>query len=163
MEIAAEHKLIDLSFLSIDGSMIKAYAGRKQYVDKKGRDLLDKAIDKMMKEDIALDELEEQMFGDKEEGLTGIDRRDMKKIVSFYNEEIKRKKDVPFYFKERLQMKKKMNTDESKKIYSLRKITVEPVYGHMKQNLGFREFLLRVLGKVLHISLYSKISSLLEW
>jgi len=64
--------------------MIKAYAGRKQYVDKKGLDLLDKAIDKMMKEDIALDELEEQMFGDKEEGLTGIDRRDMKKIVREY-------------------------------------------------------------------------------
>src|SRR3989339_1845315 len=82
--LAAEHKLIDLSFLSIDGSMIKAYAGRKQYVDKKGLDLLDKAIDKMIKEDIALDELEEQMFGDKEEGLTGIDRRDMKKIVREY-------------------------------------------------------------------------------
>ena len=45
-------------------------------------------------------------------------------------------------------MKEKMNTDESKKIYSLRKITVEPVYGHMKQNLGFREFLLRGLEKV---------------
>ena len=320
--LAAEHKLIDLSFLSIDGSMIKAYAGRKQYVDKKGLDLLDKAIDKMIKEDIALDELEEQMFGDKEEGLTGIDRRDMKKIVreyysrkdkkkvkksiekaknelekyslekvslsdhscrmmqskkkfaelsynvqlsvsknqiivandvcqdkhdahqfapqiknikeniqltketkvgvdsgysdgdnikfaldnainlyvpsraqaqefdgkeqslnhdkyeydeekneliaegvryrfrgfytrkngkkivSFYNEGLKRKKDVPFYFRERLQMKEKMNTDESRKIYSLRKITVEPVYGHMKQNLGFREFLLRGLEKV---------------
>ena len=322
IELAAEHKLIDLSFLSIDGSMIKAYAGRKQYVDKKGLDLLDKAIDKMIKEDIALDDLEEQMFGDKEEGLTGIDRRDMKKIVreyyskkdkkkvkeniekaknelekyslekvsladpacrmmqskkkfaelsynvqlsvsknqiivandvcqdkhdahqfipqiknlkenitlnketkvgvdsgysdaenikfaednkidlyvpsraqaqefdgkeqslnhdkyeyddekneliadgvryrfrgiytrkngkrivSFYNEEIKRKKDVPFYFKERLRMKEKMNTDESRKIYSLRKITVEPVYGHIKQNLGFREFLLRGLEKV---------------
>ena len=320
--LAAEHKLIDLSFLSIDGSMIKAYAGRKQYVDKNGLDLLDKAIDKMIKEDIALDELEEQMFGDKEEGLTGIDRRDMKKIVreyysrkdkkkvkksiekaknelekyslekvslsdhscrmmqskkkfaelsynvqlsvsknqiivandvcqdkhdahqfapqiknikeniqltketkvgvdsgysdgdnikfaldnainlyvpsraqaqefdgkeqslnhdkyeydeekneliaegvryrfrgfytrkngkkivSFYNEGLKRKKDVPFYFRERLQMKEKMNTDESRKIYSLRKITVEPVYGHMKQNLGFREFLLRGLEKV---------------
>jgi len=75
-------------------------------------------------------------------------RKNGKKIVSFYNEEIKRKKDVPFYFKERLQMKEKMNTDESKKIYSLRKITVEPVYGHMKQNLGFREFLLRGLEKV---------------
>ena len=75
-------------------------------------------------------------------------RKSGRKIVSFYNEEIKRKKDVPFYFKERLQMKEKMNTDESKKIYSLRKITVEPVYGHMKQNLGFREFLLRGLEKV---------------
>ncbi|MBS3137754.1 transposase, partial [Candidatus Woesearchaeota archaeon] len=45
-------------------------------------------------------------------------------------------------------MKEKMNTNESRKIYSLRKITVEPVYGHMKQNLGFREFLLRGLEKV---------------
>ena len=322
VEIAVKHKLIDLSFLSIDGSMIKAYAGRKQYVDKKGLDMLDKAIDKMMKEDIALDELEEELFGDKEEGLTGIDRRDMKKIVrehysrkdkeqvkkniekaknelekyslekvsladpecrmmqskkkfaelsynvqlsvsknqiivsndvcqdkhdahqfisqiknvkeniklndytkvgvdsgysdadnikfaedngidlyvpsraqaqefdgkeqslnhdkyeydeqkneliddgvryrfrgiytrkngkkiiSYYNEEIKRKKDVPFYFRERLRMKEKMNNNESRKIYSLRKITVEPVYGHIKQNLGFREFLLRGLEKV---------------
>ena len=75
-------------------------------------------------------------------------RKSGRKIVSFYNEEIKRKKDVPFYFRERLQMREKMNTDESRKIYSLRKITVEPVYGHMKQNLGFREFLLRGLEKV---------------
>ena len=44
-------------------------------------------------------------------------------------------------------MKEKMNTDESRKIYSLGKITVEPVYGNMKQNLGFREFLLRGLEK----------------
>ncbi len=65
--IPAEHKMIDLSFLSIAGSMIKAYTGRKQYVDKKGLDLLDKAIDKMIKENIALVELEEQIFGDKEE------------------------------------------------------------------------------------------------
>lgn len=322
VEIAAEHNMIDLSFLGIDGSMIKAYAGRRQYNDKKGLDILDKAIDKMMKEDIALDKLEEELFGDKEEGLTGIDKRDMKKIVreyysrkdkekvkknvekaknelekyslekvslsdpecrmmqskkkfaelsynvqlgvsknqiivsndvcqdkhdahqfvpqiknisenieltdetkigvdsgysdaenikfaekngidlyvpsraqaqkldgkeeslnhdnyeydeekneliadgvryrfrgiytrkngkkivSFYNEEMKRKKDVPFYFRERLRMKEKMNTDEGKKIYSLRKITVEPVYGHIKQNLGFREFLLRGLSGV---------------
>lgn len=322
VEIAVEHTLIDLSFLSIDGSMIKAYAGRKQYVDKKGLDLLDKAIDKMMKEDIALDELEEALFGDKEDGLTGIDRRDMKKIVreyytrkdkekvkkniekaknelekyslervsiadpacrmmqskkrfaelsynvqlsvsknqiivandvcqdkhdahqfvpqiknvkenititedtkigvdsgysdaenikfaegnkidlyvpsraqaqefdgkeqslnhdkyeydegknelvvgkdrfyfkfqyqrkngmkilSYYNDKLGKKKDVPFYFRERLRMRDKMQTEESKKIYALRKTTVEPVYGHMKQNLGFREFLLRGLEKV---------------
>ncbi len=42
-------------------------------------------------------------------------------------------------------MNKKMNTDEGKQIYSLRKTTVEPVYGNIKQNLGFREFLLRGL------------------
>ncbi|MCH8004049.1 MAG: transposase, partial [Nanoarchaeota archaeon] len=33
-------------------------------------------------------------------------------------------------------------------VYGLRKITVEPVYGNIKQNLGFREFLLRGLEKV---------------
>ena len=41
-----------------------------------------------------------------------------------------------------------MNTPEAKKIYSLRKITVEPSFGNIKQNLGFREFLLRGLEKV---------------
>ena len=37
---------------------------------------------------------------------------------------------------------------EGKKIYSLKKITVEPTFGNIKQNLGFREFLLRGLEKV---------------
>ena len=60
----------------------------------------------------------------------------------------KKKKDVPFYFRERLRMRDKMKTDEAKKVYSLRKITVEPVYGNIKQNLGFREFLLRGKEKV---------------
>ena len=41
-----------------------------------------------------------------------------------------------------------MEKDDSKKAYALRKITVEPVYGNIKQNLGFREFLLRGLEKV---------------
>ena len=37
---------------------------------------------------------------------------------------------------------------ESKEVYRLRKSTVEPVIGNIKQNLGFREFLLRSLEKV---------------
>lgn len=83
-------------------------------------------------------------------------RKNGKKIISYYNEEIKRKKDIPFYFRERLRMKEKMNTDEGKKIYSLRKITVEPVYGHIKQNLGFREFLLRgLVGVKIEMNLIS--------
>ena len=41
-----------------------------------------------------------------------------------------------------------MDTTESKNTYSLRKITVEPSFGNIKQNLGFREFLLRGLEKV---------------
>jgi len=322
IETAGKARLIDLSFLSIDGSTFKANAGSKRYVDKKGLNKLDKAIDKMINEDIVLDELEDELYGDNaNDSLTGIDRRDMKKIVreynqskdkkkikkniekaknelekyslkkvsisdpesramqtkkryselsynaqlsvsknqiivandvtqdkhdahqfipqiknvkenitlskdtkialdcgysdginikyaeennldlyvpsraqaqlldekeqslnhdnytydekkdsifcnshwykrsgfyerkddkkiiTFYSKELKKKKDVPFHFKERLQMKTKMETDEAKKAYSMRKITVEPVYGNIKENLGFRGFLLKGLEK----------------
>ena len=322
VELANKNKLIDLCFISLDGSMLKANASKKKYFDKKNLDKLDKAIDKMVEEDIALDELEEQMFGDREEGLTGIDERDLrrivrdyrksedkkkvkknikmakgelekyflkkvsvsdpesrmmqnkkgfselsyntqfsvsknqiilandvcqdrhdahqfipqiqnikeniklrndtkvgvdcaysdgenirfaededidlyvpsraqaqefegkertlnhdnyeydrkkdelivgkykfyfkgaytrkngKKILMYYNDKLKKKKDVPFYFKERLRMRDKMSTEEGKKVYSLRKITAEPVIGNIKENFGFRGFLLRGLEKV---------------
>ncbi len=324
VELAAKNKLVDLSFISIDGSTLKAYAGNKRYFGKKVLDKLDKAIEKMIKEDIALDELEDELYGDNaNDGLTGMDRKDMKKIVREYHKskdkkKIKNKikkaknelekyslkkvsisdpearamqtkkrfselsyntqlsvdknqiilandvcqdkhdvkqfipqiksvrqnislekdtkvgldcgysdgdnikyaedngidlyvpnrgqaqkfdgkehslkhdmyeyddekdeiiadgirypyhhsyirksngkkilvyqlpgarqrKQVPEFFKERLRMKKKMEKPESKKVYNLRKITVEPVYGNLKQNLGFREFLLRGLKKV---------------
>lgn len=322
VELANKNKLIDLSFISIDGSMLKSNASKKKYFDKKNLDKLDKAIDKMVEEDIALDELEEQIFGDREEGLTGIDERDLrrivrdyrksedkkkikknikrakgelekyflkkvsisdpesrmmqnkkgfselsynaqisvsknqiilsndvcqdkhdahqfipqmqnikeniklkgdtkvgvdcaysdgenikfaeensidlyvpsraqaqefegkeqtlnhdnyeydkkrnelivdgeryrcsgfyvrktgKKIAVFYSKKLKKKKDVPFLFRERLRMKEKMDSEEGKSVYTLRKITVEPVYGNLKENLGFRGFLLRGLDKV---------------
>ncbi len=322
VELASKHDLVDLSFISIDGSMLKANAGKKRYFNGKGLDKLDKAVGKMIEEDIALDELEDDLFDNREEGLTGVDRRDLKKIVreyresenkkkinenlkkakselekyglkkvsisdpearmmqnkkrvselsyntqlsvsrnqiiiandvcqdkhdvhqfipqikklkedvklredtkigvdcgysdgenikfaedegidlyvpsraqaqkfddkeqslnhdnyeydwkndelivgkerfrfrgvytrkngkkviSYYNEKLKKKKDVPFYFRERLRMRDKIDTDEGRKIYGLRKITVEPVYGNIKQNLGFRDFLLRGLEKV---------------
>jgi len=45
-------------------------------------------------------------------------------------------------------MRQKLKTEEGKKIYGLRKITAEPVFGNLSQNLGFREFLLRGLEKV---------------
>jgi transposase len=44
-------------------------------------------------------------------------------------------------------MRKKLSTPEGKQIYSKRMITVEPVFGNLSQNLGFREFLLRGLEK----------------
>ena len=315
--------MVDLSFISIDGSTLKAYAGSKRYFDKKGLDKLDKAIEKMIEEDIALDELEDELFGDNaNDGLTGMDRKDIKRIVKEYNQskdkkkikkniekaknelekyslrkvsvsdpearamqtkkrfselsyntqlsvsknqiilandvcqdkhdanqfipqienvkknvklkkstkvgldsgfssggnikyaennnidlyvpsralaqkfdgkeetlnhdnyeydakrkeliagghryqyrgfyirktgvkvctfwskKLKKKKDVPFLFRERLRMKKKMEKPESKKVYDLRKITVEPVYGNLKENLGFRGFFLKGLEKV---------------
>ncbi|MBI2110434.1 IS1182 family transposase [Candidatus Woesearchaeota archaeon] len=330
VKLASDYKIIDLSFIGIDGSKVKAYASKKQYFDKEGLDKLDKAVDKMLEEDIALDELEEQIFGDKEEGITGIDERDLRKIVrenfrnknkeklkekiarakeeleqndlkkvslsdpksrvmqhakrysepvyntqfsvtknqiivandvcqdghdahqfipqmknvkeniklaketkvgvdcgysdgvnikfaeenkidlyvpsraqaqefdgkeqslnhdkyeydwkkdelivgrerfrfrgeyvrkggkrilSYYNEKLKKKKDVPFYFRERLRMRDKMELPESREVYRLRKSTVEPVIGNIKQNLGFREFLLRGLqGTKIEVNLVS--------
>ena len=322
VKLAADYKLIDMSFIGIDGSKMKAYASKKQYFNKEMLGKLDKAVDRMLEEDIALDELEEQIFGDKEENLTGMDERDLRKVVrdnfkakdkaklkekitrakeeleqnnlkkvflsdpesrvmkhakgysepayntqfsvsknqiiiandvcqdghdahqfipqvknvkeniklkketkvgvdcaysdgenikfaednridlyapsraqaqefdgkeqslnhdkyeydakkgtilfeghkykrsgyykrkdgtkiwTFYCKELKKKKDIPYYFKERLRMKAKMATKKGRKVYSLRKITVEPVIGNIKQNLGLREFLLRGLEKV---------------
>lgn len=323
VDVAVKNKLVDLSFLSIDGSTFKACAGNKRYVDKNGLDKLDKAIDRMVDEDIALDELEDELYGDSaNDGCTGIDRRDIKKIVrefnaskdkkkikknvekakgeldkyflkkvsisdpesramqtkkrfselsynaqlsvsknqiiiandvtqdkhdahqfvpqienvlqnvelpkdtkvaldcgysdgdnikyaednnidlylpsramaqeldgkeqslnhdmydydwekdeiiennfrfrnrghytrkdgkrirTFYCPELKKKKDVPYYFKERLRMKAKMQTNEAKQTYNFRKITVEPVYGNIKENMNFRGFMLKGLEKV---------------
>jgi len=83
-------------------------------------------------------------------------RKDGKRIFSYYNEELKKKKDVPFYFRERLRMRDKMKEQESKEVYRLRKCTVEPVIGNIKQNLGFREFLLKGLhGTKIEMNLVS--------
>ena len=45
-------------------------------------------------------------------------------------------------------MKAKLQTEEGKKVYRLRKQTVEPVFGIIKQAMGFRQFLLRGHRKV---------------
>ena len=55
VKLASDCKIIDLSFIGIDCSKMKAYASKKQYFDK---EMLDK-LDKMLEEDLALDELEE--------------------------------------------------------------------------------------------------------
>src|SRR3989338_1922278 len=53
-------------------------------------------------------------------------------------------------------MKKKMETEEGKRIYNLRKIVVEPVIGNIKYNLGFDEFLVRGLdGAKLELNIAS--------
>lgn len=45
-------------------------------------------------------------------------------------------------------MRQKLNTADGKSIYRKRKTIVEPVFGNIKHNLGFRQFLLRRLNKV---------------
>ena len=65
-------------------------------------------------------------------------------------------KKVMEFFRERLRMKKKMETEEGKRIYNLRKVVVEPVIGNIKYNLGFNEFLVRGLkGAKLELNIAS--------
>lgn len=47
-----------------------------------------------------------------------------------------------------LAMKKKLETEEARALYALRKQTVEPVFGIIKQAMGFRQFLLRGVENV---------------
>ena len=75
-------------------------------------------------------------------------RKDGKKVIIFYSEKLRKKRQVPFFFEERLRMKEKMETEESKEIYQMRKIVVEPVIGDIKENYGFTKFHLRGLEKV---------------
>jgi hypothetical protein len=45
-------------------------------------------------------------------------------------------------------MAQRLKSAEGKRIYKKRKETVEPVFGILKQAMGFRQFLLRGLEKV---------------
>lgn len=45
-------------------------------------------------------------------------------------------------------MREKVHTEEGKRIYRRRKSTVEQVFGIIKEDIGFRQFLLRGLQNV---------------
>jgi transposase len=46
------------------------------------------------------------------------------------------------------EMRERLNTKEGQKKYLKRLCTVEPIFGHLKHNLGYRQFLMRGLEKV---------------
>ena len=62
-------------------------------------------------------------------------------------DKIRTLKSYPFE-KERKKMAEKMQTQRAREIYNQRKQVVEPVIGHYKENLGFRDFLTRSLDTV---------------
>src|SRR3989339_1144012 len=79
-----------------------------------------------------------------------------KKQRVYKSEDGKIMKRVIEFFRERLRMKKKMETKEAKQTYGLRKTVVEPVIGNIKYNLGFDEFLIKGLdGAKLELNLAS--------
>ena len=59
-------------------------------------------------------------------------------------------KESKYYIKDPrlIKMQEKLRSEEGKQIYRLRKSTVEPVFGIIKEVLGFRQFLLRGTEKV---------------
>ena len=133
VKLASDCKIIDLSFIGIDGSKMKAYASKKQYFDKEMLDKLDKAVDKMMEDDIALDDIEEQILGDKEEGLTGMDERDLRKVVreSFRKKDKTKMKQKIALAREELEqnnLKKVSLSDPESRVMQHAKRYSEPAY-----------------------------------
>ena len=55
---------------------------------------------------------------------------------------------IPKGLSVRDRMRRKLRTKRGRERYALRMETVEPVFGHIKQGRGFRQFLLRGLAKV---------------
>ncbi|WKZ19160.1 MAG: transposase [Candidatus Jettenia sp. CY-1] len=45
-------------------------------------------------------------------------------------------------------MREKLTSDEGRRKYFMRQYIIEPVFGHLKCNVGYRNFLLRGLEKV---------------
>jgi len=46
------------------------------------------------------------------------------------------------------EMKKRLRSEDGRRKYQKRMITIEPLFGHIKHNLGYRQFMLRGLEKV---------------
>jgi len=115
VKLASKHNLIDLSLLCIDGSTIKANANRKKSVKREHIEKLDSIIKKMIEEDIKQDEIDEEIYKDKEENLTDMDKRDFKKIINDY----KKAKDKD-KIKEKIEkVKDEASSDEKAKKFSL--------------------------------------------
>ena len=55
---------------------------------------------------------------------------------------------IPANLSARDRMRRKLRTKRGRRRYAIRKETVEPVFGQIKQGRGFRQFLLRGLEKV---------------
>ena len=125
IKLAFEHELVDLSLICSDGSKIKAYANKKKVVKKEALGILDKIIEKMIVEDITQDELDIELYGDKEENLTGMDRKDMKKIVQEYRKRKDKEKVLKTISKAKQEIK-----DNPK----LKKVSLTDIDSRMMQN-----------------------------
>ena len=86
VDLASENGLVDLSLICTDGSKINANSGKKMCIKREQINQLDSIIDKMIEEDIKQDELDKEIFGEKEENITDIEIKNLKRIVKSYRE-----------------------------------------------------------------------------
>jgi transposase len=86
VDLASKNDLIDLNLICIDGSKIKANSSKKMCLTKEQIEKLDSIIDKMIEEDVKQDEIDKEIYGDKEENKTNIEMKNLKGIVKEYRE-----------------------------------------------------------------------------
>ena len=84
VKLASENDLVDLNLICIDGSKIKANSSKKMCLTKEQIERLDLIIDKMIEEDVKQDEIDKEIYGDKEENKTNIEIKNLKMIVENY-------------------------------------------------------------------------------
>ncbi len=84
INLASEYNLVDLNLICTDGSKVKANASKKAFLKKEQLSQLDSIIDKMIEEDIALDETDQKIYENKEENITSLEMKNLKEIVKNY-------------------------------------------------------------------------------
>ena len=122
IKLASEYNLLDLSFIAIDGTTLKANANKKRVVKREQLENLDFVVDKIFEDDLKQDELDEKLS---EENLSNMDKKDFKKIVSEY----RRVKD-----KNKIKKKLEKAKEEVSKDEKLKKVSLTDSESRMMQN-----------------------------
>jgi len=124
-KFALENDLIDLSYLMVDGTTIKANANNDKNLDLKTIEKLEKYIDELIEEGIKVDEKEDEVYGDRgmhqlPESLNTNEKRKMavQNIVKEINKSMKKGKEEVQEIKEELQDIKKVMKEKGIKKYS---------------------------------------------
>jgi transposase len=86
VDLASENGLVDLNIICTDGSKMKANSSKKMCLKKEQIERLDSIIDKMIEADIQQDEIDKEVYGEKEENITDIEIKNLKGIVKSYRE-----------------------------------------------------------------------------
>lgn len=128
VNLASENGLVDLNMICTDGSKIKANSSKKMCLKKEQLEKLDSIIDKMIEEDIQQDEIDKEIYGEKEENITDIEIKNLKGIVRSYREV----KD-----KEKLKEKCKKAIEEFDKDAKIKRVSLsDPECRMMKNKKG---------------------------